>query len=154
MSGPDQPAGLHVLDWEPGFEDDSTSQGVVGGDEHRRDDEILARRERTEVDERGLQLEGGAQRAVVGLVDRAAAVRVHEQPARLVEGVCIGVLERCRHRQGGGATLKLRAVDAFLEGAEADALAVEPETLAQPGEWHEVVVGLHELPSASDRRLT
>jgi hypothetical protein len=88
------------------------------------------------------------------LVDRTAAVRIHERTADLVEGIGIWILERSRHRQGGGASLQLRAVDAFLERAEADALAVEQEAFPQPGQRHEVVVGLHELSSASNGRLT
>ena len=47
--------------------------------------QVLAGRERAEVDERRLQLERGAQRAVVGLVDRAGAVGVRERAAGRVE---------------------------------------------------------------------
>jgi hypothetical protein len=72
----DQAAGLHVLDRQSRLENDNARGGVVGGHEHRRDDEVLARLQRTEVDERGLQLECGSQRAVVGLIDGTAAVCV------------------------------------------------------------------------------
>ena len=76
------------------------------------------------------------------------------EPAHLVARIRIRILERRRHRQGGGAALQPRPVDALLERAEADALPTEPEALAQARQRHEVVVGLREFASASDGRLT
>jgi hypothetical protein len=62
--------------------------------------------EPAEVDEWGLELERRSQGAVVGLVDRAAAVGVREQRVSLVERVGVGILERRGQRERGGAALR------------------------------------------------
>lgn len=82
-----RPARLHVLHGQPGFEHDGSRRWFVGCDEHWRDDEVLTRRERAEVDQRRLQLERGATRAVIGLVDRHAAIRIRDERGGLVERV-------------------------------------------------------------------
>lgn len=84
---------LHVLDGQAGFQHDHPRTRVVRRDEHRRDHEVLTRRQRPEVDDRRLQCEGSAQCAVVRLVDRSVPVGVAETRARVVEGVGVGVLE-------------------------------------------------------------
>ena len=101
---------------------------------------VLARRHRAEVDERRAQLERRAQRAVVGLVDRAGAVGIGEQRATLVIGVAVGILERRRQRERGRTALKLGPVDALLERAETHPLALEDEAGPKLGERYEVVV--------------
>ena len=89
----DEPARLDVLHRQARVERDHPRPRVVGGHERRSDDPVLAGRERAEVDDRRLQLEGGAQRAVVGLVNRAGAVGVGERAAGGVEGIRVGILE-------------------------------------------------------------
>jgi hypothetical protein len=108
-------------------------------------------RERTEVHERRLEFVRGAKRAVVRLVDRPSPVRVREQRAGFVERVRVRILERGRQRQRSGPALLAAAMDAPLEGAEADARAVELEPFTQPGERDEIVIELGVLPSAGDR---
>lgn len=125
-----QAARLHVLDREAGLEHDDLRGRIVGGHEHRGDDQILARRQSAEVDERRLQLDCGEERAVVGLVDRTRAVRVGEQCAGLVERVGVWVVERRRERQRGWAALIAAAMDSALERPEADPLALEDEAFA------------------------
>lgn len=113
-----------------------------------------ARRERAEVHERRLKLERGAQRTVVGLVDRAAAIGVAEQRAGLVECVGVGILERRGQCEGGGAALRARAMDALLKRAEADPLHAVLEPVAQPVDRDKVVVGVSKLAGARHRRLS
>jgi len=113
----------------------------------RRDDPVLAWRERAKVHDRRLQLVGGAQRAVVGLIDRTGAVGIRERLA--IEGVRVGVLERRRERQCRQPALGTRAMDALLEGPEADPLSAELEAFAQPVKRHQVVVGMRQVPRTS-----
>jgi hypothetical protein len=146
-----QTARLHVLHRKPGIERDDAGGRVVGGHEGRRDDPILAGRERTEVHDRRLQFVSGPECAVVGLIDRAGAVGVRERCP--VEGVRVGILERGRERQRRRAALRARAVDALLEGPEADPLPAVLEAFAQPVQRHEILVGVRQLAGASHRRL-
>jgi hypothetical protein len=120
----------------------------------RRDDQVLRARERAEVHERRLQLERGPQRSVVGLVDRTRPVGVRERATGRVEGIGVRVLQRRRQRQGRRTALGGRAVDALVEGSEADAPAVVLEAFAQPRERHEIVVALSERARPRDRCLT
>src|SRR4051794_6628377 len=60
-----------------------------------------------------------SQRAVVGLIDRAGAARVHEQRRRLIEPVRVRVRERRRERERRRPVLEPRAMDAALKRAEA-----------------------------------
>jgi hypothetical protein len=62
----------HVLFGETLVKNDDASRRVVGGHEHRCDDEVLTWCDHAEVDQRRPQLEGLAQRAVIGLVDGSA----------------------------------------------------------------------------------
>ena len=94
----DQAARLHVLDGQPGLEHDGAGRWIVGRDEHRRDDEYCPGASAAEVDEWRPHARRGAQRAVVGLVDRTRAIGVREEGAGLIEGVRVGVLER-RHER-------------------------------------------------------
>jgi hypothetical protein len=72
---------------------------IVRGDEHRRDHQVLARRQRAEVDKRRLQRVRGAKRAVVRLLNRAGAVGVCEQSTGLVERIGVRIVERRRDCQ-------------------------------------------------------
>jgi hypothetical protein len=110
-----QATGLHVLDGQAGLELDDLRGRVVRGHEHRGDNEVLARRQRAEVHERRLELVGGAERAVVGLVDRTCAIGGSEQRAGLVERVGVRIVERRRQRQRGGSTLTAAAMASALE---------------------------------------
>jgi hypothetical protein len=71
-------ARLHVLHRQARLECDRTRRDVVGVHEHRRDYEVLTRRESTEIHKPGLQLIRRAQRSIVGLIDRTCSVRVAE----------------------------------------------------------------------------
>jgi hypothetical protein len=71
----------------------------------------------------------------------------------LVERVGVRVVERRRERQRSQTPLSATAMDAALERAEADASAVERESLAQARERHEVVIRVGELSSPGDGRL-
>jgi Domain of unknown function (DUF4839) len=75
------------LHGQAGLEDDHARNRVVGGDEHRRDDQLPPRRERAEVHERCLEIERGAERAVVSLVECTCTVGVGERTADSVERV-------------------------------------------------------------------
>jgi hypothetical protein len=44
-------------------------------------------------------------------------------------------------------------MNAALQRAEADELPLELEAFEQPGTWNKIVVGLRELPRASDGHL-
>ena len=147
-----QAARLHVLQREPDVECDDAGRRVIGGHEGRCDDPVLPGREPAEVHERRLQLVRGAQRAVVGLIDRAGAVGVRERCP--VEGVRVRILKRRRERQRRRAALGARPVDALLEGPEADPLPAVLEAFAQPVQRHEIVVGVRQLAGTSHRRLS
>jgi hypothetical protein len=138
----DQASGPHVLDREPGLEHHGARRRVIAGDEHRRDHEVLARREGTKVDEWCLELVRGSQRAVIRLLDRAGAVGIGEQRAGLVERVGVGVVERRREGQGGRSALSAATMNAALERAETAPLSFEREPLAEPRERHKVVIGV------------
>jgi len=63
----------------------------------------------------------------------------------------VGILERGGQRECGWTALRTRAVDAFLERAEADPLPVEIEALPESLDGHQVVVRLRELASSRAR---
>ena len=114
----------------------------------------MAGRHRAEVHERRLEFERGTQRAIVRLIQRAGAVGVGEQRAALVIRVAIGVLERRRQRERGGAALHSRSMDPLLERAEADALTLELEPGFELRERDKIVVVLAEATRRGDRGLT
>jgi hypothetical protein len=72
----------------------------------------------------GLELAGGAQRTVVGLVDRAAAVRIGEQGAGPTKVSAYGSLNGVVTVNAAQPRCKRERWMPFLERAEADSLAL------------------------------
>jgi hypothetical protein len=149
-----RPPGCMSCTGRPGSSTTTRAAKVVRGDEHRRDDEVLARRQGAEVDERSLQRVRGTQRAVVRLIARARAVGVREERSVCVERVRVRVVERGRQRKRGRSKLVAPAMDAALERAEADSSALELEAIAQPREGNQVLIHLREQSSPRHRRLS
>ena len=153
----DRSAGLGVHKWYADLQDHPTLLRQVPGDEDRGNDHVLARRDAVEVDERALELMGGAQRAVVRLVGSAGAVVVDDRAVGLEDVVVGPRLPRFRRsrdqRERGGPGHLAWTMDAALKRAEADLLAPEHETAAQRSHGHQVVVRAAELGGSRDRGL-
>ena len=94
-----------------------------------------------EGDQRSPQLEGGVESAVVRLRQGALAVGVDDRPGLLVKLIVVGGLGGGEHRQRRWPPLLARAVDPFLERAEAYSRGPELEAAHQYRARDQVVVG-------------
>jgi hypothetical protein len=109
---------LHVLDPEVGLEHDGSREWIVGGHEHRRDDETLAALEVRKIPEGCLKLICRAKSSVVGPVGRLATIATPERrPSKRLKMSAYGSLNDVISGQRGWSALCTSAVDPFVSEA-------------------------------------
>jgi hypothetical protein len=141
---------LGVLMGETDLEHHDPVRRVIRYDEDRCDDVILAWGDAQEIDHRALELVGGPQRPIVGLVGGAGSVAVKNRPRLgvrlvLVRWASAGLGWRRGKAQGRRSSLLLGAMDPAVERAEADPRVTVTEALPKRDQRDDVAIGEREL---------